>query len=57
MMIRKRDSGKNRLFAHKEDEEIAAIVDQIMFGNMMKFLEMYFDNSYLNKELCVQTVF
>jgi len=56
-MKRKRDRGKNRLLVLKTDKEIEDIVDKIMFGNMKKFLEMYFDDMYLKKNLGVQSVF
>jgi len=57
MMIKKRDWDKHRLLVHKTEAQIKAIVDKIMFGNMKQFLETYFNDTYLNNVLCVQSVF
>jgi hypothetical protein len=42
-----RDAGSEPLLAGKSDAQIQEIADKILFGNVDRFLQMYFTDAYL----------
>jgi len=56
-MKQMRNKGTEPLLAGKSDADIAGIVNAIMFGNVERFLSMYFTDSYMSDPLEVDSIF
>ncbi|MBN2379913.1 membrane dipeptidase [candidate division WOR-3 bacterium] len=56
-MKKMRDEGTEPLLSGKTDAEISDIIHKITFGNLERFLGMYFTDSYLADPLYIDVVF